>query len=38
MDIAESLIRVNKPNTPNRKRGRPSAQAEPVPEQTKETW
>lgn len=34
MDIAESLIRVNKPSTPNRKRGRPSAQAEPVPEET----
>lgn len=27
-DVAESLIRVNKPNTPSRKKGRPLAQRE----------
>lgn len=34
IDVAESLIRVNKPNTPNRKRRRPSVQVKQVPEQT----
>lgn len=32
-DVAESLIRVNRPNTPSRKKGRPSAQLEQETEQ-----